>query len=55
MEDRLARLSSVVDVSKRPDNRPYAEYRLRDLDGNMFDLSQRKGWEVDVKKWDMVA
>jgi catechol 2,3-dioxygenase-like lactoylglutathione lyase family enzyme len=55
MEERLGRLSAVVDVAKRPDNRPYAEYRLRDLDGNMFDLSQRKGWEVDVEKWDMVA
>ncbi len=55
MAERLDRLSAVVDVAKRPDNRPYAEYRLRDPDGNMFDLSQRKGWEVDVEKWDMVA
>lgn len=55
MAARLDRLSAVVDVSKRPDNRPYAEYRLRDPDGNMFDLSQSKGWEVDVKKWDLVA
>lgn len=54
LEQDLERLSSVVAVAKRPDSRPYAEYRLRDTDGNMFDLSQSKGWEVDVEKWDLV-
>ncbi len=55
IDRRLEKLSHTVDVAKRPDNRPFAEYRLRDPDGNMFDLSQRKGWEIDKEKWDMVA
>jgi catechol 2,3-dioxygenase-like lactoylglutathione lyase family enzyme len=55
LEAQLASLSEIVNVAKRPDNRPYAEYRLRDPDCNMFDLSQRKGWEVDIEKWDLVA
>lgn len=55
MERNLESLSGTVDIAKRPDNRPYAEYRLRDPDGNMFDLSQRKGWEIDLEKWDLVA
>lgn len=44
-----------IPVAKRPASRPYAEYRLRDREGNMFDLSQTKGWEVDVDKWERVA
>ena len=44
-----------IPVAKRPDSRPYAEYRLRDREGNMFDLSQTKGWEVDVDKWERAA
>lgn len=44
-----------IPVAKRPASRPYAEYRLRDLEGNMFDLSQTKGWEVDVDKWERAA
>lgn len=55
LDKSLARLDGVVDISKRPDNRPYAEYRLRDPDGNMFDLAQSKGWEIDLEKWDLVG
>jgi catechol 2,3-dioxygenase-like lactoylglutathione lyase family enzyme len=55
MAARLERLADLVPIAKRPDNRPYAEYRLRDPDGNMFDLSQSKGWEIDLEKWDLVA
>lgn len=55
LESQLKSLGEIVQIAKRPDNRPYAEYRLRDPDGNMFDLSQRKGWEVDRDKWDLVA
>ncbi len=48
-------LSSVVAVRSRPANRPYAEFRFRDLEGNALDLSQTKGWEVDIDKWERAA
>jgi hypothetical protein len=51
MED----LSSVVKVNKRPDDRPYAEYRITDPEGNRLDLSQSKGWEVGIDQWERVA
>jgi catechol 2,3-dioxygenase-like lactoylglutathione lyase family enzyme len=41
-------------VADRPAERPYAEYRVLDPDGNGFDLTQNKGWEVDVDKWERV-
>jgi catechol 2,3-dioxygenase-like lactoylglutathione lyase family enzyme len=51
MED----LSSVVKIQKRPDDRPYAEFRITDPEGNRLDLSQIHGWEVGVDKWERVA
>jgi catechol 2,3-dioxygenase-like lactoylglutathione lyase family enzyme len=48
-------LSGEAAVASRPDVRPYAEYRVVDPEGNGFDLSQNKGWEVDVDKWVRVA
>jgi catechol 2,3-dioxygenase-like lactoylglutathione lyase family enzyme len=36
----------------RPANRPYAEYRIHDPEGNAVDISQLKGWEVDVDRWE---
>ena len=48
-------LSSVVPVAARPDDRPYAEFRFPDPEGNGVDLSQTKGWEVDWDKWEQVA
>ncbi|HEX9810318.1 MAG TPA: VOC family protein [Alphaproteobacteria bacterium] len=42
-------------VADRPEVRPYAEYRVVDPEGNGFDLTQNKGWEVDVDKWERVA
>ena len=42
-------------IAKRPDTRPYAEYRVRDPDANGVDLSQSKGWEVDLGKWESAA
>jgi catechol 2,3-dioxygenase-like lactoylglutathione lyase family enzyme len=48
-------LRSAVSIQKRPDDRPYAEFRLTDPDGNRLDLSQDKGWEVDLNKWETVA
>ena len=46
-------LESLPDdcVSKRPDNRPMAEYRGFDPDRNPFDISQDKGFEIDVDRW----
>lgn len=42
-------------VADRPAIRPYAELRVVDPEGIPFDLTQRKGWEVDVDKWEQVA
>lgn len=39
----------------RPSIRPMAEYRAYDPDLNGFDLSQEKGFEVDVDRWERVA
>ncbi len=55
MEARVKAFSKVIPVAKRPDDRPYAEYRLRDPEGNAFDLSMVKGWEVDIDKWENAA
>jgi catechol 2,3-dioxygenase-like lactoylglutathione lyase family enzyme len=38
-------------VSKRPSGRPMAEYRGFDPDRNPFDISQDKGYEIDVGRW----
>lgn len=45
-------LSSAVTIQKRPEDRPYAELRFTDPEGNRLDLSQDKGWEVDLNKWE---
>ena len=41
--------------SERPANRPYAEYRVFDPEGNAVDISQFKGWEVDTNRWERVT
>jgi catechol 2,3-dioxygenase-like lactoylglutathione lyase family enzyme len=51
----IEELSSAVAIQKRPDDRPYAEFRFTDPDGNRLDLSQDKGWEVDLGKWERAA
>jgi catechol 2,3-dioxygenase-like lactoylglutathione lyase family enzyme len=52
---KVAQLShGKVPVADRPEVRPYAEYRVLDPDGNGFDLTQNKGWEVDVDTWEQV-
>ena len=53
MDRKLDVLSKEIQVAARPENRPFAEYRLFDPEGNKFDLSQKKGWEVDVDVWEM--
>jgi len=36
------------------DDRPYAEYRITDPEGNRLDLSQSKGWEVGINQWERI-
>jgi catechol 2,3-dioxygenase-like lactoylglutathione lyase family enzyme len=55
MQAVMAELSSVLKIAPRPSTRPYAEFRFRDPEGNALDLSQAKGWEVDVNKWETAA
>jgi catechol 2,3-dioxygenase-like lactoylglutathione lyase family enzyme len=55
MQATMAELSSVLKIAPRPSTRPYSEFRFRDLEGNALDLSQTKGWEVDVDKWERAA
>ncbi|HXG51995.1 MAG TPA: VOC family protein [candidate division Zixibacteria bacterium] len=55
MEATMAELSAVLKIAPRPSTRPYAEFRFRDPEGNALDLSQSKGWEVDVDKWERAA
>ena len=38
-------------LSERPSSRPMAEYRGFDPDRNPFDISQDKGYEIDVGRW----
>ncbi|MGE5218451.1 MAG: VOC family protein [Chloroflexota bacterium] len=51
----MEEMSSVVKITKRPADRPYAEYRIADPEGNRLDLSQSKGWEVGINRWERVA
>jgi hypothetical protein len=55
MVRKVDEFAREIPVTKRPASRPYAEYRVHDREGNMFDLSQSKGWEVDVDKWENAA
>jgi catechol 2,3-dioxygenase-like lactoylglutathione lyase family enzyme len=55
MATKLDAFAREVTVEKRPESRPYAEFRLQDPEGNRFDLSQTKGWEVDIGKWERAA
>jgi catechol 2,3-dioxygenase-like lactoylglutathione lyase family enzyme len=55
IDRKLEALSKEIEVAARPESRPFAEYRLFDPEGNKFDLSQKKGWEVDVDVWDSAA
>jgi len=55
MQSIIAELSRVMQIAPRPSSRPYAEFRFRDAEGNALDLSQTKGWEVDISKWETAA
>jgi catechol 2,3-dioxygenase-like lactoylglutathione lyase family enzyme len=41
-------------LDQRPQDRPYAEYRVWDPEGNAMDLSSRKGYKVDEGKIERV-
>lgn len=55
LKSAMADLSSAVSIKSRPASRPYAEFRFRDPERNALDLSQSKGWEVDIDKWERAA
>jgi len=55
MQATMAELNSVLKIAPRPSSRLYAEFRFRDLEGNAPDLSQTKGWEVGINKWETAA
>jgi catechol 2,3-dioxygenase-like lactoylglutathione lyase family enzyme len=55
MQAVIAELQTILKIAPRPATRPYAEFRFRDPEGNALDLSQTKGWEVDVDKWETAA
>lgn len=55
LQRTIDNLNDVASVKPRPTNRPYAEFRFRDPEGNRLDLSQTKGWEVDVDKWEQAG
>jgi catechol 2,3-dioxygenase-like lactoylglutathione lyase family enzyme len=42
-------------AAPRPPNRPYEDARVQDPDGNMVDLGETKGWEIDDNVWVNVA
>ena len=52
IEDKLEKFSKETPAAPRPATRPYAEYRIRDLEQNGVDLSKGKGWEIDLGKWE---
>ena len=54
VENRDESMQHVIDAgaqepTKRPADRPYAEYRGYDLEGNMFDISQHGFEEVETE------
>lgn len=48
----MHRISEVhpIRLDQRPQDRPFAEYRVWDPEGNAIDLSERKGYKVDIGK-----
>ena len=51
LEEMLAKLPPYGKTSKRPADRPFAEWRTFDPDGNGMDISQQLGYEVDPDVW----
>jgi len=52
LQKAMEEISAGASIQKRPADRPYAEFRFTDPEGNRLDLSQDKGWEVDIDKWE---
>ena len=52
IEAVVREMSTAVSIAPRPADRPFAELRFKDPEKNAVDLSQSKGWEVDVNVWE---
>lgn len=55
MEALLGRLPDEAMAGQRPAIRQMVEFRADDPDGNGVDLSQHKGYEVDIGHWEHAA
>ncbi len=55
IEQKLENFAKETETAPRPAARPYAEYRVRDPEGNGVDLSKTKGWEIGLGKWENAA
>jgi catechol 2,3-dioxygenase-like lactoylglutathione lyase family enzyme len=51
VDSLLSQLPPESLPDRRPGDRPMAEYRACDPEGNYFDISQTKGYEVDLDTW----
>ncbi|HEX6511966.1 MAG TPA: VOC family protein [Chloroflexota bacterium] len=51
VDEMLASLPAEGKTARRPANRPFAEYRTFDPDGNGIDISRQLGYEVDPGVW----
>jgi catechol 2,3-dioxygenase-like lactoylglutathione lyase family enzyme len=51
----MEEISAGASIQKRPASRPFAEVRFTDPEGNRLDLSEGKGWEIDIDKWERGA
>jgi len=51
MQATLGSLPASAGSGRRPSNRPMAEFRAYDPEGNGVDISQLKGYEIDVDVW----
>ncbi|HVA24021.1 MAG TPA: VOC family protein [Chloroflexota bacterium] len=51
LDEMLGKLPPEGRTSKRPANRPFAEWRTFDPDGNGIDISEQLGYEVDPDVW----
>lgn len=55
IEAVVREMSAAVRIAPRPADRPFAELHFKDPERNAIDLSQRKGWEVDVNLWERAS
>jgi catechol 2,3-dioxygenase-like lactoylglutathione lyase family enzyme len=52
---RITEETGIQRLDQRPQDRPFAEYRVWDPEGNAIDLSEKKGFKVDVGKIERVG